>query len=510
MTRVLILVNAPASGQRWKNEATSDRAVEGMSASVAVALADRGFQVTTEKVGLSPREAIDAIEKAHPDLVFNFCETMCGNSRLEPAVPYLLGWLGIPYTGNPAGVLALLIDKVQTKRILRGLGLPTPDFLEARDEKDLNEWKSWPAILKPAAEDASLGIDSGSVVETPDAARERFHLLADRFGLPVLVEKFIAGRELNVAVLQTPSGLRLGINEIDFSALPGSHPKILTYEAKWAEDSDVCRLTPVKTPPNLTPTLSHEVRGLAQAAFEKLGLRGYARVDFRVDESEHPWILEINPNPDISEDAGFAKSLPQMGLAYPDAVEIIARAALPGNDSTSDRPKLFCSKHKQIAVRSLRADDRGPIENILRGTGFFHNEEVAVALELVDDALQKADQQDYFFGLADIGNALAGFVCYGQRPLTEATYDLYWVCVDASLHNRGIGKVLMEWAEERIQKRGCRAVIVETSGRPIYEPTREFYKRIGYLQEARIKDFYENGDDLVIYTKHFPDKAKRP
>jgi D-alanine-D-alanine ligase len=524
MPQVLILENAPPPQMnRWEREALSDRAVEAMAAGIARALISRGWAVERRQIGLDPRAAIEAVTAGRPDVVFQLCETLGGNSRLEPALPYLLAWLGLPFTGNPAEVIALLVDKVRTKQVLIGLGLPTPEFVAVSDEARLDGWPHWPAILKPAAEDASLGIDRGSVVDDRPAAARRFRLLAERFGTPVLLERFIAGRELNVALLEAPDGLRMGINEIDFSALPADHPRILTYEAKWEEDSPIYRQSP-SGPARLASDLDAEVRRLARAAWDGLGLRGYARVDFRVDAAGRPWILEINPNPDLSEQAGFAKSLPQMGLDYPEAVELIVRSALrsaPPKGTVMSRQSLSSSvaspaspasaaaASSQAAasgavVRALRPTDRAPIEKMLRGTGFFHEEEVQVALELVDEALHKPHQKDYFFGVAEVDGQVAGYVCYGRRDMTVHTWDLFWVCVEPSLQNKGTGRRLMGWAEEQMRREGCRVVIVETAGRPQYAPTRAFYQRIGYQEEARIKDFYADGDDLVIYTKHFP------
>ncbi len=154
-----------------------------------------------------------------------------------------------------------------------------------------------------------------------------------------------------------------------------------------------------------------------------------------------------------------------------------------------------------VTIRALKGPDRRPIEAMLRSTGFFSEEEVVIALELCDEATSKPDQQDYFFGVAELGGEAVGYVCYGQRPLSEGTYDLYWICTHARKQGLGIGKKLMKWAETEMENVGCRLVIVETSGRSQYEPTRGFYLAIGYIEEARIKDFYKPGDDLVIYTK---------
>ncbi|MBF0406603.1 MAG: GNAT family N-acetyltransferase [Candidatus Riflebacteria bacterium] len=153
-----------------------------------------------------------------------------------------------------------------------------------------------------------------------------------------------------------------------------------------------------------------------------------------------------------------------------------------------------------IKIRNLLSSDRELLSNSIQKTGFFSDEEHKIALELIDDALQK-DNSDYHFGVAEVDSKVAGYACYGQRPLTESTYDLYWIVVDPDFQKHGIGKQLMSWSESQIHSAGGTLVIAETSGKKIYEPTRKFYLGIGYREEARIKDFYKKGDDMVIFTK---------
>ena len=154
-----------------------------------------------------------------------------------------------------------------------------------------------------------------------------------------------------------------------------------------------------------------------------------------------------------------------------------------------------------LTIRALRPEDRGPIAGLLGATGFFYKAEIEVALELIDTALTKPEQKDYHFGVAELHGKVVGYVCFGPTPMTVGTYDLYWICVDPHKQRTGAGRKLMAWAEERIAEAGGRLVIVETSGRPLYEPTRAFYLRIGYREEARIRDFYGPGDDRVIYVR---------
>jgi len=325
---ILIVVNGPAEGGRWQDESLSDRGVEGAARTIGEALKERGFQVSTLVVGRDPEPALQGLRAARPDVVFQLVETIAGDSRLEPAFPFLVQWLGIPMTGNSPAVLTMVVDKGQTKHLFKGMGVRTPEFAELFAPEDLDGWTIFPALLKPAAEDASLGIDAGSIVRDAAGAKARFEHLARSFGTPVLIERFVDGREANAACLQLGDELRIGLNEIDFSDLPPELPRIVSYEAKWVEGSEWFKKTPVKTRAAFPPATDAAIRETARRLFRALRLSGYARFDFRVDAEGVPWLLEINPNPDLSVDAGFARALPEMGVTYADAVEAIVRTAL--------------------------------------------------------------------------------------------------------------------------------------------------------------------------------------
>jgi ribosomal protein S18 acetylase RimI-like enzyme len=156
-----------------------------------------------------------------------------------------------------------------------------------------------------------------------------------------------------------------------------------------------------------------------------------------------------------------------------------------------------------IQIRALQDDDRGPIRAILVATGVFTAEEVDVALELIDYALNDRLQQDYDFrvGIAESGE-VAGYYCTGPTPLTVGTYDLYWIAVNPSLHDRGIGRQLLNDAEKLVRSQGGRLLIAETSSQPKYEHTRTFYLKNQYSEVARIREYYKVGDDLVVYGKY--------
>ena len=152
-----------------------------------------------------------------------------------------------------------------------------------------------------------------------------------------------------------------------------------------------------------------------------------------------------------------------------------------------------------VALRELRREDRAPIASLLEATGVFRPEEVSVALELVDRALCEPDQRDYTFLVAEAEGRVAGYACWGETPCTRGTFDLYWIATDPSLHGLGIGGLLMDRAEEDMRRRGGRLCVIETSSLPPYQKTRRFYLGRGYAEAARLPDFYQPGDDKVVY-----------
>lgn len=150
-----------------------------------------------------------------------------------------------------------------------------------------------------------------------------------------------------------------------------------------------------------------------------------------------------------------------------------------------------------IALRELGPGDRAPIESILRRTGVFRPEEIVVALEVVDAALE--NPAAYTFSVAEREGLVVGYACWGETPCTRGTFDLYWIATDPDLHGRGVGRRLMGEAEADMRRRGGRLCVIETSSLPQYEATRRFYLARGYREAARLPDFYTPGDDKIIY-----------
>jgi D-alanine-D-alanine ligase len=240
--------------------------------------------------------------------------------------------LGYPLTGSAAECLDLVRDKTKTKWLLAGAGWPTPDF-EAVGEGDfLPERRlqallsGGPVIVKPAHEDASLGIGPQSVVADYAALAAQVDRVRARYGA-VLVERFVAGREFNAAVLALPEPEALPLAEIEFAA---SRPEeqLVTYEAKWSTGSAADLATRPRCPARVEPELAKRIRQVALGAFRATGCRDYARVDMRVDGDENVYVLEVNGNPDIGPGAGLARALATAGISYSDFVRRVVENAL--------------------------------------------------------------------------------------------------------------------------------------------------------------------------------------
>lgn len=152
-------------------------------------------------------------------------------------------------------------------------------------------------------------------------------------------------------------------------------------------------------------------------------------------------------------------------------------------------------------TRPLEARDRAPIEAIIRSVGNFSSEEIEVALELIDEALAADESNDYLCWVVEDESGVRGYVCVGPTPLTDGTFDLYWIAVDPTAQGRGYGKALTRLAEEEARARGGRLLLIETASQETYAPTVRFYERAGYALVSRIPDFYKEGDDKLTFAK---------
>jgi D-alanine-D-alanine ligase len=291
---------------------------------VAGALSRLGF--ATEIIALAPNlRGIDALPARRPLLVFNLTDAVGGNCRLAPMVPARLDALGLPYTGAGTSAWLDTLSKVGTKLKLAHAGLPTPDWSEDGTGLDAHAQ----IIVKPIWEHGSLGIDPASVVRGADAARVIVERTL-RWNTEHFAESYIDGREFAAAMMEGPEGVEvLPLRETIFQGFDEGQPLITDYDAKWTPGSQPYAGTPRRFGiEREEPALAAELTRLALACWKLFGLDGYARVDFRVDAAGAPFILEVNMNPCLGLDAGFAASAQEAGLSYEDLIGRIVEDSL--------------------------------------------------------------------------------------------------------------------------------------------------------------------------------------
>jgi D-alanine-D-alanine ligase len=261
---------------------------------------------------------IDRLKRGKFDVAFNMCEGIDGAAEMEPPVIGVMELFGIPYTGSSSYTTSLCLRKHVVNALLSSSGLPVPPWITLR-RGDRVRSVGYPAIIKPAAEDASIGVEQRSVVRSARALKARVEAMHQSFD-ELIVQRFVEGRELNVGIL---GDTVLPISEIDFGAMPKGMWRIVTYRSKWDIGSVEDLGSQSVCPADLTPRLANEVRRICLAAWKLVGGHGYGRVDMRVDADGRPWILEVNANPDIATDAGFAGMAEVAGIEYSTLVRTI-------------------------------------------------------------------------------------------------------------------------------------------------------------------------------------------
>lgn len=297
---------------------------------IAKALSALGYRTSIFNVDGDISRLVNFLKDEQPDVVFNLCESVGNESIHEMHVAGIYELMKIPYTGSGPLTLGMCLDKVTLKQILCYHGLPTPRFqlFKSPVRMNLTDNLEFPLIVKPSHEDASVGIEQASVVYSMNELRKRVRWVIERFDEPALVEEYIDGRELNVAVLGTRKPKVLPISEIDMSTLPKHYPRIITYNAKWLKGTEEYENTKGVCPALLTPELETNIKEMVLRLYQIMGCRDYARVDIRLSKDYQPYILELNPNPDISDEAGFARSARVGGYKFEEFIHEIVESAL--------------------------------------------------------------------------------------------------------------------------------------------------------------------------------------
>ena len=310
--------------------AMDDRPDEADTVEAALAISETlrglGYQSDLVHVGLD-MTPIEDMARRQPLAVFNLVEAINADFRLQPMAPAIYERLRIPYTGCSFDAIVSAMSKTRSKHVMKAAAIATPVWIDGiRNPLPADTT----VLVKSDSEHASIGIDSSSVVMAGEAQRVIREREA-KFGGRFFAEVFIEGREFNVAMVEGPDGPQaLPIPEIQFIDYPDGKPRIVDYDAKWKVDSFAYANTPRAFGIEAAdPKLARKLKKMALDVWRAFGLSGYARVDFRVDAFGKPWAIDVNTNPCITPDAGFATTASEAGISYPQLIERIVNAALP-------------------------------------------------------------------------------------------------------------------------------------------------------------------------------------
>jgi len=298
-------------------------------AAIANALKEQGYKVDLINIKENIQILIDLLKKNPPDVVFNLIEFYRDDPSLEHLVAGLFALYGVKFTGSGPFTLALCQRKGMTKQLLLANNVPTPRFkLLSEPKLPRRHGLHYPIIVKPSREDASSGVDKGSVVYDLEQLIERVKKTFEEYEAPVLVEEFIEGRELHVSVIGNDPPEVLPMIEIDFSELPSDHPNIISYDAKWNPLVESFHRVHSVCPAKLSKRLEKKVKTVAHEAYKITGCKDYARLDIRIRKDNRVFVLEVNPNPDLTVGVSFMESAEQTGLSFGKTLSKIVECAL--------------------------------------------------------------------------------------------------------------------------------------------------------------------------------------
>lgn len=329
---MLILHNVPRLHDDPTHSVFSESDVGVMEQVEAVSGALETLKVPCRVMGVRRLSDLPAVLSAAPEtVVFNLVEGLIGHWADVNIVPAVCRAFGKGCTGGDTACLILALDKWVSKANMIAHGLPVPFgvVVPIGGKIPVKQLPAGKVIVKPSSTDASEGIDSASVTDSRNGNLESLVLrVHEQFNQPALVEQFVDGRELNVSVLQRDGKPEvLAIAEIDFSAFPPEKPRIVDYAAKWLCDTFEYQNTPRILPAPLEPAQAKKVRQLSLAAWHALGCQDYTRVDFRLDREGVAYIMEVNPNPDISPEGGFWAALKAAKVPYHEFVRTVVTNA---------------------------------------------------------------------------------------------------------------------------------------------------------------------------------------
>lgn len=323
--RILVLfeVNDPPAPdeeyeRRMREE--SDWRTEGH---VVTALKALGHEVHLGAIYKNPRDVIDLVERIQPDLVWNFVQTFHGTRHFESHIAGVLELCRVPYTGCGHRALMLCQDKALSKEILKHHRVPVAPFVVSRRTQPLKKLSRaiFPVMVKPLAEEGSVGISRDSFAETEEQALARIHFLHGRLKQDVIIERYVWGREIYMGVIGNGRLKVLPPRELKFSKVPEGEPKFASFKAKWDEGYRERWGIFSGFPDDLSESLQRSLATVAKRVFRALQMRGFGRIDLRLTDEGKLVVVEANPNPEIAQGEDIAEAAAKVGIPYNDLIE---------------------------------------------------------------------------------------------------------------------------------------------------------------------------------------------
>ncbi len=291
-------------------------------------LRELGHRVKTVEFWKDVRPALVGFDP-NEWVIFQWCEGIEDEIGGDARICAELDELGFAYTGNSPTTLKLSVEKGKVKKVLDRWHIPTPPGREFANADEAIEWTHWPAIIKPVSQHCSAGVNRDAVVHDLAALKARIAYVNQEFKEAALVEKFIDGREINVGVWGNGRPRVLPLREIDFTSIVDPLHRMVTWDSKWVPDSQDWNTQPVISNVQVSDDLRAKIEAVVLKTYRVFECRDYARVDLRVDKhNNEPYVIDVNPNPDITYDGGFAGGAAAAGYSYAEAVSNIIGMAV--------------------------------------------------------------------------------------------------------------------------------------------------------------------------------------
>lgn len=297
---------------------------------ILATLRENGHEVHLGAIYEHPREIIELVDSVQPDLVWNCVETFHGHRYYESNVVGILELLKVPYTGCDHRALMICQDKALSKKILIHHRIPVPPFVVSHKTQPVRKLSPllFPVLVKPLAEEGSVGITKDSFAETAEQAFRRTEFVHSRLGQDVIIEHYVEGREIYVGVLGDVRLKVLPPRELKFSKVPEGEPKFASFKAKWDPGYRERWGIYNTFADNLDDVVARRIDRVARRTFRMLQMTGYGRIDMRLTDDGRLYVMEANPNPEIAMYEDFAEAARKAGISYNRLIERISRMGL--------------------------------------------------------------------------------------------------------------------------------------------------------------------------------------